>query len=51
MTRDQDLNARDADRLAVLDRITDRVPELDLAPTSTWSGPRRRSSPATWAAL
>lgn len=35
MTPDQDLNPSDADRLAVLDRLDHRIPELDLAQHST----------------
>lgn len=30
-----DLNPQDADRLAVLDRLADRIPELDLAQRET----------------
>jgi len=30
MTPDHELNPTDADRLALLDRVTDRIPELDL---------------------
>jgi hypothetical protein len=50
VTMSSDLDERHADRMRLLDRIAERVPELDTATTCTRTGRWTRSSQATSAA-